>query len=585
MWLENIASPTDLKTLSLKDLAVLCQELRQRIITVVAQNEGHLGSSLGTVELTVALHKHFDSPQDKIIWDVGHQAYSHKLLTGRNTDFETNRQWGGISGFPSRSESPHDAFGTGHAGTSISAALGMALSAQLLEKNEPHYIAVIGDASIASGMAFEALNHLGTTQTNVLVILNDNAQSIDSSVGALKSSFESMKAKTHVPSNLFQALQIPYHGPIDGHNLSTLLNELEKLKRQKGPRLLHVVTTKGKGLSEAEKDQVRYHAPGKFDPHTGKINKTSTEKKIKYQDVVGQCLTDLACQNDKIVAITPAMVTGSGLTDFFQRFPHRSFDVGIAEQHAVTLAAGMAVAGLQPFCVIYSTFLQRAYDQIIHDVALQKLPVVFCVDRAGLVGHDGPTHHGVFDIAFLRTLPNITLIAPSDTNTLRHALFTSQQKSEGPVAIRYPRGFVHETLAEVSYRELAWGKSRLLQKGKRFALVSVGPLKNLCQKALSGLENNKDWTHCDLLFIKPLDEELMTQLCKEHEHIVVVEDGVRMGGAGSALQEWAQKKGLQSPIHSLGIGDAFVAHGAMDQLQKDQGLDLDHLTAQLQQFF
>ena len=583
MWLEKMASPADLKKLTATELMDLCQEIRQRIITVVAKNEGHLGASLGTVELTVAIHRIFNSPEDRIIWDVGHQAYGHKLLTGRQALFETNRKWKGISGFPSREESPHDAFGTGHAGTSISAALGMALAAQLKGKTDRKHIAIIGDASIASGIALEALNHLGTTSANILVILNDNAQSIDSSVGALKSYFETIKATSNDSHKLFHPLQIPYSGPVDGHNLDQLMKALENISTQKGPQLLHVVTTKGKGLAEAEKDQVRYHAPGKFDPVTGKINKDRGASIRKYQDVVGETLEKLAAVNEKIVAITPAMVTGSGLSGFFKRYPKRSFDVGIAEQHAVTFAAGLATTGLVPYCVIYSTFLQRAYDQVIHDVALQKLPVIFCIDRAGLVGHDGATHHGVFDIAYLRVIPNITLIAPSDSTVLRNALFSCQKSLNGPVAIRYPRGVLHEVENPTAFKALAWGKSEILKKGHRFALISVGTTKAICEKAISEMNQSQDWTHCDLIFIKPLDIELLNQLMSQHEQIVVVEEGVRMGGAATAIQEWAQQTAWHKPITALGVGDQFVEHGAVETLQKKQGLDVTSLKKQLQE--
>ena len=581
MWLERIAAPADLEKLTVSELTELCLEIRQRIISVVAENEGHLGASLGTVELTVALHRIFDSPQDRIIWDVGHQAYGHKLLTGRQKVFESNRKWQGISGFPTREESPHDSFGTGHAGTSISAALGMALAAQLDGETKRQHIAVIGDASIASGMALEALNHLGTTTANVLVVLNDNAQSIDSSVGALKSYFESIKTTSDNNPNLFHSLQIPYNGPIDGHDMMQLLETLTQLSTRKGPQLLHVVTTKGKGLVAAEKNQVRYHAPGKFDPVTGKINTVQKTTHRKYQQIVGETLEALAADNEKIVAITPAMVTGSGLTGFFKRFPERSFDVGIAEQHAVTLAAGLAAAGLRPYCVIYSTFLQRAYDQVIHDVALQKLPVVFCVDRAGLVGHDGPTHHGVFDIAFLQAIPNLTLIAPADSKSLRDALSGCQEHLSGPVAIRYPRGVLHEaeTTAIQSFR---WGKSRLLKQGRRFALISVGTTKTACQQALDEMASSDDWTHCDLIFIKPLDTQQLNQLMEQHEQLVVVEEGVRMGGVATAIQLWAQQVGWHKPITAIGISDQFVAHGAVEILQKEQGLDVAGLKRKLQ---
>ena len=404
--LDTIKNPLVLRECSQDELLALTIALRKEIITSLAKGEGHLGSSLGTVELSIAVHYIFDTPDDLLIWDVGHQAYGHKMLTGRKDDFKNLRQEDGISGFPKREESLYDSFGTGHAGTSISAALGMALSAKILKLNR-HHIAVIGDASIANGMAFEALNHLGTTNANVLVILNDNSMGIDPSVGALKDYFDTVKNGNNSLPNFFQSLNLPYSGPIDGHDLDALLSALKNEKKRKGPRLLHIVTKKGKGLPVAENEQITYHAPGKFDPLTGKLNHKPTDNKVKYQAVVGQTLLKLAQDNPKIMVITPAMPTGSGLVELMHAFPDRCIDVGIAEQHAVTLAAGMATQGLLPFCVIYSTFLQRSYDQIIHDVALQKLPVVFCVDRAGVVGHDGPTHHGVFDIAYLRCIPNL----------------------------------------------------------------------------------------------------------------------------------------------------------------------------------
>ena len=581
MLLNTISSPKDLKKLTLEELLQLCSEIRERIITVVAKNEGHLGASLGTVELTVALHAVFESPKDKIIWDVGHQAYGHKLLTGRNDQFESNRQMGGLSGFPARIESEHDSFGTGHAGTSLSAALGMALATQIQGNSNSQQIAVIGDASIASGMAFEALNHIGITNTNLLIVLNDNAQSIDSSVGALKQYFEKIKTQDLKGSNLFQALNINYTGPVDGHNLKEVMSELKKLAGIKEPRILHLVTTKGKGLAEAEKDQVRYHAPGKFNPLTGKINIVNTTDATKYQEIVGQTLVELAENNVKIVAITPAMVTGSGLVPFFNRFPERAFDVGIAEQHAVTLAAGFAAEGLQPFCFIYSTFLQRAYDQLIHDIALQNLPVVFCIDRAGLVGHDGPTHHGVFDIAFLRAIPNISIIAPSDAVQLRHFLFTLQKQPKGAVAIRYPRGYSPLKDWKEPFTKLEWGKGKCLQKGARYALISVGTLKETCQKALARIQDPENWSHYDLTFIKPLDEDLLQKVCETYEQIVVVEEGVQSGGAASAIQEWAQENNYLKPIISMGIKDAFVTHGRTEKLLEDQGLLPDQVRKRL----
>ena len=426
-FLDRIDSPQDLRQLKTSELPQLAQELREFIIAIVASKEGHLGASLGVVELTIALHYIFDTPNDKLIWDVGHQAYGHKILTGRKEIFDTNRQLGGISGFPKMSESEYDAFGTGHSSTSISAILGMAIASQLKREKDKQHIAVIGDASIASGMAFEGLNHMGVTDANVLVILNDNAIGIDPSVGALKKYLTNVKKGTAKEENIFECLNFDYSGPIDGHDIHALLSELERLKTVSGPKLLHVITTKGKGLKQAEENQVTYHAPGKFNKETGDLVKKSTENlSEKYQDVFGHTIVELAKKNDKIVGITPAMPTGSSLKFMMEEIPERAFDVGIAEQHAVTMAAGMSAEGLMPFCNIYSTFLQRAYDQVIHDVALQNLPVIFCLDRAGLVGQDGATHHGVYDIAYLRCIPNLIIFSPMNEIELRNIMYTAQ---------------------------------------------------------------------------------------------------------------------------------------------------------------
>ena len=471
----SIQNPEELRRLSKKELPDFATALRKEIIHALAKGEGHLGSSLGTVELTVALHYCFDTPKDVLIWDVGHQAYGHKMLTGRKAAFDHLRQEGGISGFPKREESLYDAFGTGHAGTAISAALGMALSSTLKGENKQH-IAVVGDASIANGMAFEALNHLGTTQANVLVILNDNTMGIDPSVGALKHYFETVKKEHPDTPNFFESLNLDYSGPIDGHNMKELLQLFDQQKKIQGPRIIHLVTTKGKGLPIAENEQVTYHAPGKFDPLTGKLSIPQAHQKLKFQDVFGQTLLHLAKTNEKIIALTPAMPTGSGLVKMMDAFPSRCIDVGIAEQHAVTLAAGMAAEGMLPFCVIYSTFLQRAYDQVIHDVALQNLSVVFCIDRAGIVGHDGPTHHGVFDIAFLRCIPNLEIATPRDAQTLQNLLYTAQLGIKHPLAIRYPRGFSEQTKLTTQFEKINWGKGQLLKEGTKLAVLSFGTL-------------------------------------------------------------------------------------------------------------
>jgi 1-deoxy-D-xylulose-5-phosphate synthase len=439
--LDHIATPSDLKQRTLDQLPQLARELREFIIDIVSTKEGHLGASLGVVELTIALHYVFNTPEDRLIWDVGHQAYGHKILTGRRDIFHTNRQLEGISGFPKRSESPYDAFGTGHSSTSISAILGMAMAAKIQGKKDRQHIAVIGDASIASGMAFEGLNHLGVTNTNVLIVLNDNAIGIDPSVGALKKYLTNVKKGTAKEENIFECLNLQYSGPIDGHDLFTLVRELRRLKEMDGPKLLHIITTKGKGLKQAEEHQVVYHAPGKFNKTTGELHALNGDSQPpKFQDVFGKTLVELAKANKSIVGITPAMPTGSSLKYMMQEIPDRAFDVGIAEQHAVTLAAGMAAEGLVPFCNIYSTFLQRAYDQVIHDVALQELPVIFCLDRAGLVGQDGATHHGAYDIAYLRCIPNMMLFSPMNEVQLRNMMYTAQMGLGQPLAIRYPRG-------------------------------------------------------------------------------------------------------------------------------------------------
>ena len=467
MQLKAIKSPLDLKSCSLEDLISISKQLRQYIIDIISSNEGHLGASLGVIELTVLLHHTFNTPEDKILWDVGHQAYGHKILTGRYEEFKSNRKWNGISGFPKMDESKYDSFGTGHAGTSISAALGMALASKVKGIKNISYVSVIGDASIATGMAFEALNHLGTTSANVLVILNDNTMGIDPSVGALKNYLEKSNKNFDKKNNIFNSLNIDYYGPVDGHDMKLLQKELIEQKLKKGPRLLHIRTIKGKGLMSAEKDQILYHSPGKFDKITGKIYKNKKTKKLKFQQIFGKTILDLAEINPKIVCVTPAMPTGSGLTEMMNQIPERCFDVGIAEQHAVTLAAGMSCEGLLPFCVIYSTFLQRSYDQIIHDVAIQNLNVIFCIDRAGIVGHDGPTHHGVFDISFLRCIPNITILAPRSGQRLRDFLYTLQFKPIGPVALRYPRGDSEIENINKDFKLLNLNKASKISIGKK----------------------------------------------------------------------------------------------------------------------
>jgi 1-deoxy-D-xylulose-5-phosphate synthase len=571
--IDHINHPKDLRALRVEELPMLAQELRNFIIKIVASKEGHLGASLGVVELTIALHYVFQTPDDQLIWDVGHQAYGHKILTGRKAEFHTNRQYGGLSGFPKRSESPFDTFGTGHASTSISAALGMAIASQL-KGLQKHHIAIIGDASIAGGMAFEGLNHAGVTNANLLVILNDNAIGIDPSVGALKQYLTNVKKGQQKEDNIFEALNFEYSGPIDGHDLNALVQELERLKKVEGPKFLHVITTKGKGLKQAEDNQVVYHAPGKFNAKTGDlIPSDKTHLPPKFQDVFGKTLVELATENKNIVGITPAMPTGSSLKFMMEAFPKRAFDVGIAEQHAVTLAAGMATQGLVPFCAIYSTFLQRAYDQVIHDVALQNLPVIFCLDRAGLVGQDGATHHGIFDIAYLRCIPNLIIVAPRNEIELRNIMYTAQQGLEHPIAIRYPRGRGKILDWKQEFKSISIGTGVQLQEGQKIAVLSVGAIANNVQNAIENLEI----AHFDMRFIKPLDKRLLKDIFKNYSTIVTVENGTIRGGFGSAVLEFAAQHNFKNTIYIKGIPDEFIEHGTTKELQKQLGLDDDAL--------
>ncbi|NVJ87987.1 MAG: 1-deoxy-D-xylulose-5-phosphate synthase [Flavobacteriaceae bacterium] len=581
-FLRHINSPKDLRKLTPNELPELASELREFIIDIVSTKEGHLGASLGVIELTIALHYVFNTPNDKLVWDVGHQAYGHKILTGRKSIFESNRQFGGISGFPSRSESEYDVFGVGHSSTSISAVLGMAIASKLKGDENTNHIAVIGDASIASGMAFEALNHAGVSNANILVILNDNAIGIDPAVGALKEYLTQVKKKKKPKKgNLFKSLKFDYSGPIDGHDLPTILEELERLKAVKGPKFLHVITKKGKGLQKAEEDQVTYHAPGKFDKVSGERIKKNEAGFTKYQDVFGKTIVELARTNNKIVAITPAMLTGSSLKRMMQEFPDRTFDVGIAEQHAVTLAAGFATQNLIPFCVIYSTFLQRAYDQVIHDVALQNLPVIFCIDRAGLVGEDGATHHGVFDIAFLRCIPNINIVAPRNEIELRNILYTVQQELKQPIAIRYPRGFGKLKEWEKPFQKIEIGKGICLQKGNKIAILSVGTIADKIFDTLQNIENNIDFSHYDFRFVKPLDEVLLHEICTNYNKIITIEDGVINGGFGTAILEFVAKQNYSIPVKVLGIPDKFLGHGNTNLLFEDIELDSKSLVSLL----
>ncbi|MGG5507701.1 MULTISPECIES: 1-deoxy-D-xylulose-5-phosphate synthase [unclassified Myroides] len=579
MLLEQIKKPSDIRKMSVAQLEELAVEIRRFIIDIVATKEGHLGASLGVVELTIALHYVFDTPNDLLVWDVGHQAYGHKLLTGRQEVFHTNRQKGGISGFPNREESVYDVFGVGHSSTSISAVLGMAIASKLKGDHDKQHIAVIGDASIAAGMAFEGLNHAGVSDANMLVVLNDNAIGIDPSVGALKDYLTAVKeGRNHKRNNMIKSLHFDYRGPVDGHDLKQLIKELTKLKKHKGPKFLHVITTKGKGLKQAEEDQVKYHAPGKFDSATGElIQKEEKAYPAKYQDVFGHTLVELAEQNPLIVGITPAMPTGSSMKYMMEAFPTRALDVGIAEQHAVTLAAGMATQGLIPYCAIYSTFLQRAYDQLIHDVALQKLPVVFCLDRAGLVGEDGATHQGVFDLAYLNCIPNMVIAAPLNEIELRNLLYTAQLGIDTPWAIRYPRGKgVVEINWRTDFKKLNVSITKNLRKGNKFALISTGVIGNNVIEAFQQCETDA-WTHEHFLFVKPLNEQRLHEICQTHQHIVTIEDGSVKGGFGSSIAQFVSQHFPNISVENLGVPDVFIEHGTVKQQQQVCGIDVDSI--------
>jgi len=568
--LSTIFNPIDLRKLDKNQLPALAKELRDFIIDIIAIKEGHLGANLGVVELTIALHYVFDTPNDLLVWDVGHQAYGHKILTERRELFHTNRQLNGIAGFPNRKESIYDTFGVGHSSTSISAALGMAMASNLKGVTKKQHIAVIGDASIASGMAFEALNHAGVSKANILVILNDNAIGIDPSVGALKQYFTGIKkGEANHQHNIFEALNFEYSGPIDGHDFDKLISEFNRLKKIKGPKFLHVITTKGKGLKQAEQDQVKYHAPGKFDAKTGELTiKPSTIQPPKYQDVFGKTILELALKNENIVGITPAMPTGSSLKIMMDALPERAIDVGIAEQHAVTLAAGMATQGMQVYCNIYSTFLQRAYDQIIHDVALQNLPVIFCLDRAGLVGEDGATHHGVFDLAYLRCIPNLIIFSPRNEVELRNILYTAQLGLNKPIAIRYPRGRGVLIDWKQPFQKIEIGKGLCVKEGSKIAILSVGHIGNSLQEVYTNLNEKeiKKIAHFDMRFIKPLDENLLHSVFQNHQTIITIEDGTKIGGFGSAITEFAAKNNYKNKIEILGIPDKFIEHGTVSEL-------------------
>jgi 1-deoxy-D-xylulose-5-phosphate synthase len=562
----------NLKHIPVEELPALAEQLRTRIIEVIAAHGGHLGASLGVVELTIALHYVFDTPDDILVWDVGHQCYAHKLLTGRSEAFAHIRQQGGISGFPKREESQYDAFGTGHSSTSLSAVLAMALASALEGNTQRQHIAVIGDAAIASGMAFEALNHAGTTDANMLIILNDNAMAIDPTVGSLKDYFRSLRQGAR--ETFFTDLHIKYKGTIDGHDLPALIEALKAEKNECGVRLLHVVTTKGKGFAKAEAEQVRYHSPALFDKTTGEPLPEAPTLPAKYQEVVGQTLTELARSNSKIISITPAMSSSSGLLPLQQAFPDRVFDVGIAEQHAVTFAAGWATRGFIPYCIVYSTFLQRAYDQLIHDVALQNLPIVFCIDRAGLVGEDGATHHGVFDMAFLRPIPNLIIASPRNATELRQLLYTAQLSLPHPIAIRYPRGRCSQTDWAQPFEALPIGKGCQLKEGTKVAVLSIGTIADLVAEQIRQSEVPEQYAHYDMRFLKPIDEALLHHVFTHYQKVVTIEEG-STGGLGSAVSEFAVANNYTTPLKIITLPDVFMPHGSVAALRKMAHLLID----------
>lgn len=617
-YLSRIEGPEDLKKFTPQELKILAEELRDFLIKNMARHPGHLGANLGVVELTIALHYIFDSPKDRIIWDVGHQSYIHKILTGRRDVFHTIRQKDGLSGFPKPSESEHDIFGTGHSSTSISAALGMAVGEQIDGLNKNHFIALIGDGSMTGGEAFEALNNIGATKNNILVILNDNGIAIDENTGSftryltrITASHTYNKLKYRIwrvfrgtfiqkfanktstalkwtwlkKSNLFEAFNLRYFGPVDGHDIRQLINVLEDLRDINGPKLLHVITTKGKGYKPAEKDQVTFHAPGRYDAKTGEILETSCASlPPKYQVIYGKTLTELAEKNDDICAITPAMISGSSLNIMQNRFPDRVFDVGIAEQHAVTFAAGLAKSGRIPFCTIYSTFLQRAYDQIIHDVAIQNLSVVFGIDRGGLVGEDGATHHGVFDLAYLRTVPNMIIAAPMNAVQLRNLMFTAQLKKHGPFAIRYPRGNTDDKKWDQPFSEIEIGKSDKLREGKDIAVISIGQPGLDVFSLYPKLDSEGiSISHYNIIFLKPLDENALHEACKNHKAIITIEDGTLKGGLGTAVAEFMMEHSYYLPLIKLGVPDRFIEHGTVPELKKECGFDAEGIYAAIKQ--
>ena len=572
-WLEHIFSPSDIRKLSKDALPELSEDIRAFILDAVATKEGHLGAGLGVVELTIALHYIFDTPEDILVWDVGHQAYPHKILTERKHLFDTNRQWKGLSGFPKRTESIYDAFGTGHSSTSISAVLGMATASILKGNKEKKHIAIIGDASIVSGMAFEALNHTGQSNVNMLIILNDNQMGIDATTGAFK---EYLKQLSITEDTFFKNLNINFLGSINGHSFDELFEVLQKAKNYFGVQLLHIRTIKGKGLRQAEEKQTIYHAPGKFNRNTGDL--ILQEKNVKkYQDIFGKTLLALAKQNEKIVGITPAMLTGSSLHYMKNIFPDRTFDVGIAEQHAITFAAGLATQGFLPFCVIYSTFLQRGYDQLIHDVALQNLKVIFCIDRAGLVGEDGATHQGIFDIAFLRCIPNLNLFAPRNEIELQNILYTVAQNNwTSPIAIRYPRGNGRLPKQFFPFEKIN-KKAILLKEGGKNAILSIGTIAYNTEKAIEKCNFPDNFAHYDMRWIKPLDTETLHYIFNKYEKIITIEEGCKKGGFGATIAEFMSENNYHNTLKIIGIPDEFIEQGSVEEQQKYTGLSIEEI--------
>lgn len=616
--LSKIDSPADLRRLDISQLKNVCGEIREFLINSLSSNPGHFASSMGAVELTVALHYVFNTPYDRIVWDVGHQAYGHKLLTGRRDRFSTNRKKGGLSGFPNPGESEYDTFTAGHASNSISAALGMAVASKLKgESPKRNVVAIIGDASISGGLAFEGLNNATNTPNNLLIILNDNDMSIDHNVGALNSYLthlnttkaynnfrfklykilkklhlvtdkqknfilrfnNSLKSLIGHQQNIFEGLNLRYFGPFDGHDIDKVVRVLTDIKHIEGPKLLHLRTVKGKGYKPAESDPASWHAPGKFDPTTGKkIKESVTDSVAKYQDVFGHTLLELARQNDKIIGITAAMPSGTSMSIMQEEMPDQVFDVGISEGHAVTFAGGLAKDGMRPFCAIYSSFLQRAFDHIIHDVAIQHLPVTFCIDRAGIVGEDGVTHHGVFDLCYLRSIPGLTISAPADEETLRNLMFTAQTADHGPFAIRYPRGKGSNPNWHTPMKAIEIGKGRKLRDGNKLAVLSLGTMTNKATEAIKRLDqqySDPDIAHYDMIFLKPLDESILHEVGKKGCPIITVEDGMREGGFGSAVGEWMNDHGYQAHIVRIGVPDEFVEHGKVPELMAQCHMDAD----------